>query len=126
MQHVYGNSEVTLAETGWHDTAGGLFHARKPSLISPMIICPGWEEALSKEFVLVPWKFWKDTVSKSPIISSRLGDTRTCIISLISTLERPKFFGNVGQETAAKPFLIPYPKLAGLFTTDSRTWILCR
>lgn len=67
MHHVYGNAYVTLAADDSRDSSEGLFRVRPPFFVTPTIVTASWKEALSKEFVVIPRRFWSESVAESPL-----------------------------------------------------------
>ena len=67
MHHVYGNAYVTLAADDSHDSSEGLFRNRLPSLVTSTIVTTAWKEALAKKFVVIPRRFWSESVAESPL-----------------------------------------------------------
>ena len=67
MHHVYGNAYVTLAADDSRDSSEGLFRGRFPSLVTPTIVATAWKEALAKKFIVIPRRFWSESVAESPL-----------------------------------------------------------
>ena len=67
MHHVYGNAYVTLAADDSRDSSQGLFRGRPPSLVTPNIVVTSWKEALAKRFIVIPRRFWSESVAESPL-----------------------------------------------------------
>ena len=67
MHHVYGNAYVTLAADDSRDSSEGLFRDRFPSLVTPTIVATAWKEALAKKFIVIPRRFWSESVAESPL-----------------------------------------------------------
>lgn len=67
MHHVYGNAYITLAADDSRDSSEGLFRIRSPSLVTPTVMATAWKEAISKKFVVIPRRFWSESVAESPL-----------------------------------------------------------
>ena len=67
MHLVYGNAYVTLAADDSRNSSEGLFRDRFPSLVTPIIVATAWKEALAKKFVVIPRRFWSESVAESPL-----------------------------------------------------------
>ena len=67
MHHVYGNAYVTLAADDSRDSSQGLFRGRHPSLVTPTIVVTAWKEALAQRFIVIPRRFWSESVAESPL-----------------------------------------------------------
>ena len=67
MHHVYGNAYINLAADDSRDSSQGLFRGRLPSLVTPTIVVTAWKEALAKRFIVIPRRFWSESVAESPL-----------------------------------------------------------
>ena len=68
MKNVYQNAFCNIAATGSHNSRGGLFFERDPSLVSVSMVNLQWGETLSHgEHCLYPDTFWIDGVVSAPL-----------------------------------------------------------
>lgn len=67
MHHVYGNAYVTIAADDSRDSSEGLFRVRPPFFVTPTIVTAAWNEVPSKKFIVIPRRFWSDSVAESPL-----------------------------------------------------------
>ena len=67
MHHVYGNAYVTLAADDSRNSSQGLFRGRHSSLATPSIVVSAWKEALTQKFIVIPRRFWSESVAESPL-----------------------------------------------------------